>query len=226
MDDVVFEQRRGAYSDTAAARFSVPWLSLVTETDARLVVRTLRQFAREETVPAGVFDLNGRTLVTPEQAVARYEAAQQWFEDTGLLVISNGPYVLTRYDPPAQFAELQAFRADGYPFTAADFRFGEPERLAIEAAPPAPVTLGAEAQLPVTVNGPGALNLHWVLVDPTQGTVAAAGDAAGDGNAFTVTLAPDQTATLFPGLYQLYLLASSDAIAQVAEQRLDLEIGV
>ena len=226
MDDVVFEQRRGAYSDTAAGRFSVPWLSLVTETDARLVVRTLRQFARDETVPAGVFDLNGRILVTPEQAVERYEAAQAWFEETGLLVISNGPYSLAAYDPPAQFAELRAFRAEGYPFTAADFRYGEPERLAIAAAPPPPAVLGTDVEIPVTVDGPGARSLRWLLVDPSQGTVAASGDATGEGNAFTVRLAADQTAALFPGVYQLYLLGSSDAIAQVAEQRVDLEIAV
>ena len=34
------------------------------------------------------------------------------------------------------------------------------------------------------------------------------------------------TGGLFPSFYQLYLLASSDEIAQVAERRLDLEIGV
>ncbi len=226
MDDVVFEQRRGAYSDTAAARFSVPWLSLVTESDARLVVRTLRQFSREKTVPKGVFEFSDRTLVTPEQAVERYEAAQKWFEEKGLLVLSNGPFFLNRYDPPAQFAELLAFRPEGYPFTAGDFRYGEPERLVIQAAPPPPATLGADITVPVTVNGPGALSLRWILVDPTQGTVAASGDGTAQGQSFTVAVPADNTASLFPGTYQLFLLASSDAIAQVAEQRLDVDIGI
>src|SRR5690606_18438281 len=106
MDDVVFEKRQGAYSDTAAARFSVPWLSLVTESDARLVLRSIRQFQREESVPAGVFEIGGVSLVTPEEAVARYEACDAWFEATNLLMLANGPYQLTRYDPPAQFAQL------------------------------------------------------------------------------------------------------------------------
>ncbi len=60
MDDLVFEQRRAAYSDTAASRFSVPWLSLVLERDAGLVDRTLREMEREETVPAGVFEFGDR----------------------------------------------------------------------------------------------------------------------------------------------------------------------
>jgi peptide/nickel transport system substrate-binding protein len=227
MDDIVFEQRRGAYSDTAAARFSVPWLSLVTETDARSVVRTLRRFAAEKTIPAGVFDVHGRKLVSPEQAGARYEAATAWFEKTNLLVISNGPFSLARYDPPAQFAELHAFRPPSYPFKPGDWRFGAPPRLTIKAAPPPPATLGAPISVPVTIEGPGALSLQFALVDPAQGTIATSGEAkAGDGGAFTVALDPAVTATLFPSVYQLYLLASSDAIAQVAEERLDIQIAV
>nr|MBA3644517.1 hypothetical protein [Chloroflexia bacterium] len=227
MDNIVFEQRRGAYSDTAAARFSVPWLSLVTETDARAIVRVLRQFATDGFVPPGVFDLNGRMLVTPEQAVARYEAAQAWFDQTGLLVISNGPFSLSRYDPPAQFAELLAFRPETYPFKPGDWRFGVPPRITIQAAPPPPAILGEPISLPVTVQGPGALSVQYALVDPAQGTIATSGAATGgDGGAFVVDLDPAITSTLFPGIYQLFLIASSDAIAQVAEQRVDFEIGV
>lgn len=227
MDDIVFAQRTGAYSDTAAARFSVPWLSLVTESDARAVVRALRAFTREKAVPAGVFELPGRTLVTPEDALARYEAATAWFEQTNLLVVSNGPYTLTRYDPPAQFAELTAFRAEGYPFRPEEFRFGAPPRLSVQAAPPPPALLGAPISIPVTVQGPGALGLQYALIDTAQGTIAASGAAVGgEGGAFTVDLNPTVTSALFPSVYQLYLIASSDAIAVVAEQRVDVEIAV
>jgi peptide/nickel transport system substrate-binding protein len=121
MDTLVFEKRTAAYSDTAAARFSVPWLSLVQESDARLVVRQLREFGRTNAVPAGVFDVAGRSLVTPEQAAARYEAAIAWFEQTNLLMISNGPFFLARYDPSAQYAEMHAFRQENYPFKPGDF---------------------------------------------------------------------------------------------------------
>ena len=55
MDDLVFEQRRAAYSDTAASRFDVPWISLVQDRDARLVRTTLLGFQREGKVPEGVF---------------------------------------------------------------------------------------------------------------------------------------------------------------------------
>lgn len=225
MDDVVFEKRQGAYSDTAAARFSVPWLSLVTESDARLVLRSIRQFQREESVPAGVFEIGGVSLVTPEEAVARYEACDAWFEATNLLMLANGPYQLTRYDPPAQFAQLDAFRAEGYPFTVEDFRFGVPPQIGIEPVTPETITLGEPVSIPVQVNGPGTLSLQYTLVDPAAGEVLVTEVAeGGEGGAFEVNIDPAITDALFPGIYQLFLLASSTDIARVAQQQVDLQV--
>ncbi len=226
LDDVVFAKRQGGYSSTAATRFSVPWLSLVIESDARLVLRSLQQFIREGTVPAGVFEVGDQSLVTPEDATARYEAAIAWFEQHRLLIIQNGPYQLTRFDPGAQFAELTAFRDETYPFTAGQWLFGQVPTLSIQAAPPASVTLGAPIEVPVTVEGPGNRSLRYWLVDPTQGAVVTQGNAEGGENSFTVAVGADVTGTLFPGLYQLWLLAASDQMATVSEQRLDLNVGI
>ncbi len=227
MDEVVFTDRQAAYTDTTASRFNVPWLSLVTESDARLVRRVLQEYIRAKTVPEGFFTLGERQLVTEEDAVARYQAAVDWFETTNMLVISNGPFFLSRYDAPAQFAELTAFREPNYPFTSADWNFGVPQRLALQVTPPVPTPAGTEIAVPVTVTGPGALSLRYVLVDPTTNTVIVTSDAApGDAGAFNVVVDAATTGGLFPGFYQLYLLASSDAIAEVAEQRVDVEIAL
>ena len=78
--------------------------------------------------PPGVFEFGDRTLVTPEEAVARYEAAQEWFDDKEHLVISNGPFYLEQFDPPAQFAELVAFRDPSYPFKPGDLYRGRAAR--------------------------------------------------------------------------------------------------
>ena len=227
LDDVVYEKRQGAFSDTSAARFSVPWISLVTESDARLVLRSIRQFKRENSIPKGVFEMGGASLVTAEQATERYDACDAWFKETNHLVLGNGPFKLTRYDPPAQFAQLDAFRAEGYPFTAEDFKRGAPPKLTIQPVNPPVINLGDPISLQVQVDGPGTIALQFTLIDPSAGTVVTTGVAeGGDGGLFTVNVDPNATATLFPGLYQLYLLASSDAVSQVAEQRVDLSIGV
>jgi peptide/nickel transport system substrate-binding protein len=225
MDDLVFEQRRAAYSDTAASRFSVPWLSLVLERDAGLVDRTLRELEREETVPAGVFDFGGRTLVTPEEAVARYEAAQEWFDDKDHLVISNGPFYLEQFDPPAQFAELVAFRDPSYPFKPGDLYRGSPPALTIDEVTADAVVPGEDAVIGATVTGPGTLGVQYLLLDTAVGEVVVSGEAEADGEGgFTVTIPADVTGSLFPGFYQLFLAADSDALAQVTERRVDLEV--
>jgi peptide/nickel transport system substrate-binding protein len=224
MDRLVFDERRAAYSDTAAARYSVPWLSLVMRSDANLVDRTLRQM--EGGIPAGVFQFGDRSLVTQEEADARYQAAQDWRDEHDHLVISQGPYVLTRFDAPAQFAQLDAFRDPVYPFTAADFTLGPAPQLAIE--PPADVLIGVgqPADIPVTVTGDGTLALRYLLLDPATGTVVQQGaaDPGATPGTFVVTIPADVTGQLFPGLYRLSLAASSDAIALITERTVDVEV--
>jgi peptide/nickel transport system substrate-binding protein len=226
MDKLVFEDRRAAYSDTAGARFDVPWLSLVNRQDAGLVDRTLRDLGRDPTIPAGYFDVGGRTLVTPEEATARYEAAQQWYDDRDHLVISNGPFYLQTFDPPAQFAELLAFRDPTYPFKPGDRYRGQPPALGVEDVTSEPVVAGEDAVITATVSGPGTLGLRYLLLDPALGEVVTSGaaEAGAAPGEFQVTLPADVTGTLFPGFYELYLAATSDELAQVSERRVDLEV--
>ena len=225
MDDLVFEQRRAAYSDTAAARFNVPWISLVMDRDARLVANTLRDFASEDFVPQGVFTIGNQSLVSPEEAQARYQAARDWFGEHGLLVISNGPFMLTRYDPPAQFAELEAFRDASYPFHPGDWFFGSPPRLEIKRVEESQVSIGQPAQFSVEVEGPGTLGLRYVLLDPAAGEVITLGEATLSGGKFVVPIGSEITSALEPGLYQLFLAAYSDEIATLTERKVDLDVG-
>jgi len=164
--------------------------------------------------------------VTQDEADARYQAAHDWFDQYGHLVISNGPFFLARYDPPAQFAELDAFRDPTYPFTAADFDLGPSPTLAIDPIEGATAGIGQEASIPVTIQGPGTLALQYLLLDPATGAVVQKGEAAPgtEPGSFTVTLGADVTTGLFPGLYRLDLAASSDATALISERVVDLEV--
>ena len=230
LDDVVFDKRQGAFTDSAASRFSMPWISLVLERDCRTVLRSVKEFARKDAVPAGVFSVGGVEYVTAEDAAERYAALEAWFDANNMLVIGNGPFQLTAYDPPAQFAQIDAFRGAGYPFTAADFQYGEAPTLAIAPITPPTAGLGEPIDVPVTVTGPGAIQLQYVLIDPAAtdpvAKVLTSGSSEGIDGQFMVGIGADLTAMVFPGLYRLHLLASSDAIAQVAESRVDLQIGV
>ena len=226
MDDLVFEQRRAAYSNTAGSRFSVPWLSLVLKRDAGLVDRTLRGLGRDAFVPAGEMQFGDRALATPEEATARFDAAQEWFDEHDHLVISNGPFFLERFDQPANFAELLAFRDPTYPFKPGDNYRGEPDTLAISDVESDLVVPGEDAIVTASVSGPGTLGLRYLLLDPALGEVILSGpaDAGANEGEFSVTIPAEITGSLFPGFYELFLAADTDALAQVTERRVDLEV--
>ena len=85
--------------------------------------------------------------------------------------------------------------------------------------------------LPVTVEGPGALSLRYSLVDPSAADAESShrGQRRRHGRPTAnslVEIGADVTALLFPSVYQLYLLASSDELARVTERVVDLPIGV
>ena len=227
MDTLVFDKRQAAYSATAAARFQVPWVSLVMDRDSRLVRNTLRELSRDNKIPTSVLTIGGRTLASTQDAAARYQAVLDWWDSHGLLVISNGPFMLTRYDPPAQFAELKAFREPNYPFKPGDFRFGVPELVEFQEVGASSLQIGAAQSIPVSLQGPGTLGLHYLLLDPASGEKLASGEARSSaGGQFTVELGADVGGKLQPGLYQLFLAGYSSEVSAMTERRVDLDATV
>jgi peptide/nickel transport system substrate-binding protein len=226
MDDIVFTQRRGAYSDTAAARFGVSWLSLVMPTDAGAVNRTLRAMDTQASVPSGVFVFGNASLVSPQEAQARYKAASDWFQKYNHLVVSQGPFFLAKYDPPAQFAEIQANRDPSYPYKPGDTYLGRSPSLAISDVQTGTVTVGKAADVTASVKGPGKLGVRYVLIDPAKGRVVQSGEAAPGTSAgnFKVTLTQEALSGVQPGLYHLYLAAYSDQLATLQERKVDLDV--
>ncbi len=226
MDEVVFGQRRAAYSDTAATRFNVPWLSLVMDRDCRLVLRTLREFMGRDVIPENIFQVNGSSLVSEKEAMERYQSALEWFERHGNLVISNGPFFLSAYDPPAQYAELRAFREENYPYRPGEWYYGDPPAMFIDAVMIPELVPGEEGEFSGIVEGPGRLGVYYLFVDPVTDEVLQAGETESDpvSGRFQVPLDGEFTAQLFPGLYRLYLVAYSDEVALISEYRAEVEV--
>lgn len=61
-------------------------------------------------------------------------------------------------------------------------------------------------------------------MDPATSKVLKSGQAQGSGTRFTVALSAADTQNLKQGIYYLYLLGSSDAVSQVTERRLDVDM--
>jgi peptide/nickel transport system substrate-binding protein len=81
--------------------------SHVADIRAKLV-----EMKEQQHVPASIKD-----QITPEQAVAGYEAAIKWIDDHGHAMISCGPFYVEKYDPETNYMELTAVRDPEYPFT-------------------------------------------------------------------------------------------------------------
>ena len=194
--------------------------------DARLVRKTLLDLSKVKTLPDNIFKLPGAaaSLVDADIAAARYQATLDWFDQYKHLVISNGPFFLARYDPPAQFAELDAFRDPNYPFTPADLYKGAPQLIEFAATEADSIVLGEPYEATVTLEGPGTLGVRYLFSDAATGAIIAQGEAEATGdNEFTVNLDGDQTLELDIGLYQLSLAAYSDQLAQMSERRIEVE---
>lgn len=228
MDNLVFDKRKAAYSDTAAEKFQVPWISLVMENDARLVRNVLLEFDRNNFLPESVFSVDGQNLVTQSEASQRYLAASSWFDDYKILVISNGPYMLTKFEPQSQYAELNAFRDSTYPFKPGDWYRGAAQLVEITAVEGDPIQVGEEAHYEISVTGPGEKSLKYILFDPVDGKVL----TTGDGELETPTelhihIPSSITSNMLTGSpYRLYLAAFSDEISYVTERVENINVGL
>ena len=231
LDELVFTQRRGAFSATTAARFKVPWISLVLDRDARLVRRVIQQFARQDQIPTAALTLPGEqiALVELEQAESDYEALLEWFDEKGHLVIGNGPFFLERYDPGAQYAELSAFREESYPFKAADLFVGEPELVSFKDIQLEDLSVGEKYEVVMELEGPGEISVIYIIKDASSGAVLFAGTAEvgeEDSNTFSIVLSEEETAALDFGLLELTLAAYSDDLARVTKRQVEIEVDV
>ena len=224
MDHLVFQQRLAAYSDTAASRFNVPWLSLVMDRHARLVKSAITEFADTDFDLSHLFMVGDLNLWNSLEARERYRRTLDWFGNHSLLVISNGPFMLTRYDPPAQFAELKAFRSPSYPFSKGDWLYGKPSLIEFLPITIPSLTINASNELIFQLKGPGTLGIHYLLFDPVARKVIDSGEAMDAGkDLFRITVNKQVSSALLPGIYQLYLTGYSNGISVVELQRIDIE---
>jgi peptide/nickel transport system substrate-binding protein len=217
MDKLVFEKKTYAYSDTAATKLGIPWLSLVLKDHAAAVADVIKEMKSKAFFPESWFTINGKTYETADNAMARYDAALKWYETYGLMWIGNGPFMLTKFDPAAQYAELTAYRDKDYPFKPGDNYWGLPEPVEIVSVGKSTIVPGGESTLIVDVKGPGALHVKYLVKDPLTGSVVRIGE--GDRvtpTRFAIKLDPDFTAKLRPGgLYEFTIAAYSDEVAFV-----------
>jgi len=232
MDILVFEEKKAAYSDTAAARMQVDWLNLIEPRQARRLVRILGRLMESGEYPRNVFEIGSEETCCPlptsktcfegvREALKRYSASIEWFKEHGHLVISNGPFYLEKIGTVAeQYAELRAFRDPSYPFKPSDFYVGEPERIELDVPRIVNVVKGEPLKLDAHLEGPGELGLKLIMLDPYSRKIIYEADV----RKTPIEMPAEVFKGLREGIYKLSIIAYSDSISMVSERVVEISL--
>jgi len=205
--------------DLARARAeNLPWLSLVMKADAEKVAGYFKDgrikfddFKSYVTTPAG-------SLMTSSDWDARVRALLSWFDKTGTLWVSNGPYMLTYYSSEEQKLILEAFRDPTYPFGPKDWVFGEAKPAAITKIEAPLIPIGGAGKVVIRAEAPGVITVKYVIRDPVTKAVITSGVAKSTAEGFVVELPETITNLLNPfAVYEVLVIVYSTEIALPTE---------
>jgi peptide/nickel transport system substrate-binding protein len=219
-EDVVFEKGLLAMSTTAADVYGVPWMSLVLSDHAEMVKDSLVELLAAEHFPSGYFTMGDTTYDTLDNALARYQASIDWYDDKGILWIANGPYTLEQFDAEAQYAKTVAYRDESYPFSPGDWYYGRPSIPEVVDVRMATVTKGIPTTIGIEMTGPETLAATYIITEEATGALIIKGEAettATYGNLEVPLTAADTDLLDIGGRYVLTILGKSPDVAFLSE---------
>jgi peptide/nickel transport system substrate-binding protein len=214
--DVVFNKNLLAMAGTSADVYGVPWMSIVLGEHAGYVKDSLEDFLAEDYFPSNYFTIGDTTYETIENARARYQACIDWYNDKGIIWISNGPFYLNDFDAEAQYAETIAFRDPTYPFKPGDWYRGRPVTPEVIDVEVPIVTKGMPATIDITMGGPENLEAMYIVTSEETGELVLKADAettATYGELEASLTAADTELLDIGGRYVLTVLGKSPDVA-------------
>ena len=199
------ENRELAFSDTRAEEWGVEWLDLAKGPSIPILATHLDELSAINFIPPEI-----SAYVTVDEASARWDALRSWYDERSHFYVSNGPYYLERVDPVARMFVLKAFRQ--YPFKADHWDHLVTPKIPDVLIPSIPdVIPGLEmtVDLSVTVAGEPYSNVDItaMVIDPTGKLIIKVPAEMVEVGKFRITLEPEDTAKLAPGVYTLLILA-------------------
>lgn len=175
----------------------------------------LQKMVAEKYVPVYIKD-----FLKPEVAVKRYEAAIKFIDSYGHAYISNGPFMLAKYDNKANYAELRAFRDASYPFDSTYWQKAFKTTCLTINRMEVPVLnkVNADINVKVTISEtiypdvnakPATKGEVTIILITDKGEQKFAAKRTGNG-VYQATIPAKTTATLKPGSYTIVAIASAD----------------
>jgi peptide/nickel transport system substrate-binding protein len=209
-----------ALSTSSSDVLGLPEMSLVLGTHAGYVADSLTELKAASYFPASWFTMGDMVYETADNAQARYQAAIDWYDEYGIIWIGNGPYMMTRFDAEAQYAETKAFRDPTYPYSAGDWYYGRPEIPEVVDVSVPTVTKGVATTISITMVGPENLAATYIITEEATGALVLKDEAsttATYGALEARLTATDTDALDIGGRYVLTVLGKSPDVAFLSE---------
>jgi len=210
-----------AYSGYKSTEKNVEWMNLIGGTSLKILEKWLDWAIENKYIPedlkkeAALYGIN----ITPEEAVARYQALKKFYQTYGHFWVASGPFFLYKADFAAHQAVLKAFR--DYPYKADKFAFlATPPIPEVSTSVPSYVIPGLFTSISVTLSYKGqpypsdkVQFVKYFLTDP-YGNVLSKGNCSfvSEGN-YEIRLDPQTTGVFTPGTYSLLVIATSTEVA-------------
>jgi peptide/nickel transport system substrate-binding protein len=220
MEDTALVDELLALSTSSSDVLGLPEMSIVLGTHAGYVADSLTQFKAENYFPASWFTMGDMVYETADNAQARYQAALDWYDEYDIIWIGNGPYMMTRFDAEAQYAETKAFRDPTYPYSAGDWYYGRPEIPEVVDVSVPTVTKGVAATIGISMVGPENLAATYIITEEATGALVLKDEAsttATYGALEAKLTATDTDALDIGGRYVLTVLGKSPDVAFLSE---------
>ncbi|HEX7031593.1 MAG TPA: ABC transporter substrate-binding protein, partial [Nitrososphaera sp.] len=200
-----------AYSRSQATAKDAKWLDPILPEHAEAIKAELQKMKNENFVPPAL-----QGIVSPEDAVRRYDASIAWINAHRNAVIGNGAFYLDSYNVAGNVITIKAFRDDSYPFEVGHFAEYETPRLAdIVSVNAGPITIGQPASITVNVEIDGQpssnATVDYFIFDK-DGKIAIKGKSepsSSNAGEFLINVSGEETSRLSPGPSQLRVFASS-----------------
>lgn len=205
-----------AFSTDKAQANEIEWTSFIAGPSLEIQAKYLEQASADGYIP---FAPTLSEYITPEEAAARYENLQAWYEEHNHLFLGTGPYYVDEVFPVEQTITLS--RYEDYLFPAAQWSsFEEPMMATVSVEGPLQVPAGQEVAFDVYVNykdeaypADAIDKVSYILFDANNQVVTTGdAEAVGDG-LYEVVLSGDATGQLEAGATKLSVTVTSKRVS-------------
>ncbi|WWQ61743.1 ABC transporter substrate-binding protein [Sulfolobus tengchongensis] len=204
----VVAEGKAAWSEGTAQSKGIDWLNLVSPTDVGYIISALQNVSTNGYIPKSLIEvenLSNITLVTPQQAIAGYQAAINFMKSYGNAMIGDGPFILVAWNPSASPPYAKLVKNPYFHLMPPSIALSMPAIYSVSLSVPSTVTagevlngtvMGTTAGSTLAQPAPNVV-VHLELLYTNGSVIASYQETTGTNGQFSFMIPPN----LSPGSY-------------------------